>query len=84
MTNIEIEMCGRLADLTSRSLLLAFPDDGLNAGALLERVVGEFPQLGTMVASGRVKLCVNEALVACDFRVRAGDRVALLPPVSGG
>jgi len=39
----------------------------------------------TELAAGRaVRVAVNHALVSRDARVRQGDEVALLPPVTGG
>jgi molybdopterin synthase sulfur carrier subunit len=50
--------------------------------ALLRERGGEFAK---ELAAGRaVRVAVNHALVTPDARVRDGDEVALLPPVTGG
>ena len=39
----------------------------------------------TQALSGRgVRVCVNQTIVRDDVRLRAGDEVAFLPPVTGG
>ncbi len=35
-------------------------------------------------ARGRVRFAVNQAFTAPDTEVRAGDEIAVIPPVSGG
>jgi molybdopterin synthase sulfur carrier subunit len=81
---LEVELCGRLADGGDRFLRVAIPAAGCPAQDLLENVAANSPALAELLAAGRIKACVNDAIVAGDHRVAPGDVVALFPPVSGG
>ncbi len=62
---------------------LALPvGDGATAGAVLGAVCERFPALGPYAPSLRV--AVNGAYASLDEPVRAGDEVAIIPPVAGG
>ena len=47
-----------------------------------EQIVARHPELSPIVRISR--FAVNEAYVADDARVRPSDRIACIPPVSGG
>ncbi len=81
---IEVELCGKLADLHGSSVALSIPREGCTAGILLARAAAAFPGLSSLIAEGRVRVCVNEAVVSEGAAVAPEDRVALFPPVSGG
>lgn len=81
---IEIELCGKLADFHGSRVALSIPRHGCTAGILLARAAQAFPGLSPLVADGRVRVCVNEAVVSGSAAVAPKDRVALFPPVSGG
>ena len=81
---VEIELCGRLADLAGPCVVLALAESGCSAVELLEHVARAVPALAEPMGTGRVRVCVNEIVVTGSARVRAGDTVALFPPVSGG
>jgi molybdopterin converting factor subunit 1 len=57
-------------------------DGSITARALLDRLVELHPTLAPWAASLRV--AVNGAYAAWDDPVRAGDEVAIIPPVAGG
>ena len=62
---------------------LALPLDGAcTAGELLGRVCEQFPRLDPYRRS--IRVAVNGAYAQWDDQVRAGDEVALIPPVAGG
>lgn len=84
MATLAVELCGRLADGQGPVASVDIPHEGCSAATLLALASGDHPVLSLLVAEGRVKVCVNEAIVAVDARVHPGDRVALFPPVSGG
>lgn len=70
------ELCG-----TDRESL-ALPADAVCARDVLALVAARHPRLAPVVA--RMRLAVNGALVHDDDPVRAGDELAVLPPVAGG
>lgn len=55
---------------------------GLTVDALAERLAELHPSLRPHLAS--VRFAVNESFVDAKSRVKPGDTVALIPPVSGG
>jgi len=81
---LEIELCGKLADVAGPRLALAIAERGCDAAGLLDRVARDCPALADSISRGRVRVCVNDTIVGNEAPVRAGDRVALFPPVSGG
>lgn len=83
-TRVRIELCGRLADTCGRELDFDLPAGGLPVSAVMAALGEAHPALGEALAGGRIRACVNEAIVPAAALVRPGDRVALFPPVSGG
>ena len=81
---LNVELCGRLADACGRMVELDLRAEEVPVRALFAALAAAYPALAPSIASGRVRACVNEALVRPDSPVRAGDEVALFPPVSGG
>ena len=53
-----------------------------NAGELLNRIVAENPALESI--AHRSVIAVNRTTVPRDTRLRGGDEVAFLPPMTGG
>lgn len=81
---LEIELCGKLADLGGALAKTVIPANGCSVAELLALIAQQHPALAHPLGSDRVRACVNETIVAPDARVMAGDAVALFPPVSGG
>jgi len=81
---LRIELCGRLADSCGREVELDIPERGLPVATLMAALGDAYPALGGALGRGRIRACVNETIVPAAMVVRAGDRVALFPPVSGG
>lgn len=52
------------------------------AAGVIEAVRGRFPGLGAL--DGKLLIAVNEDYALPDAPVKAGDDVAIFPPVSGG
>lgn len=65
-----------------RSLKLEWPESELAAGELKARLAGMYPEHAEWVAAAFVAR--NQSYAHDDEMVRAGDELALLPPVSGG
>lgn len=82
--NLNVELCGRLADACGRVVNIELPQNEVAVRDLFAALGKAYPPLGQAIASGRVRACVNEALVTPETVVRLGDEVALFPPVSGG
>ena len=81
---LRVELCGRLADACGREVELELPAAGLSVPALLAALRAAHPLLDAPLARARVRACVNDMVVPDDTVIRAGDLVALFPPVSGG
>lgn len=79
-----IELFGKLADPCGRSVTIAIPGEGCSGAELRARLARHDPALGALLASTRVRLCINDNLALAEDRIRPGDSVAILPPVSGG
>lgn len=84
LVTLDVELCGKLADGLGAIVPLEIPAAGCRAGDLLELAGQRYPGLAPHIAAGRVKLCVNDAIVAPGAQVTPQDSVALFPPVSGG
>lgn len=79
-----VELCGKLADVHGREVMVPIPAEGCGVGSLLDRVRAAFPALAALLAPGKVRVCRNDEIVPVTAHVAAGDAVALFPPVSGG
>lgn len=64
-----------------RELDLEVPTD-TTAGALLERLISDYPKLAGHAKT--LRMAVNEAYTDLSHPLNEGDEVALIPPVSGG
>lgn len=53
-------------------------------GTLLEGLRAEHDSLSAMMAHPRFRVAVNQTVVGSGHRLKDGDEVALLSPVSGG
>ena len=64
---------------------LALPDGVATAAALLDhlRSLGD-GYAAALADRGRIRVAVNQDFVGFDAPVRAGDEVAIFPPVTGG
>lgn len=83
-TQLDVELCGRLADACGPLLRLAIPENGLPVTAMLAILAQAYPAISDAFGRIRIKVCINETMVDDEAVVRPGDRVALFPPVSGG
>jgi sulfur-carrier protein len=68
--------------LGSSEELIELPAKRLSIRDLAEQLVERHPELRPHLPS--VRFAINETFVATSATVSDGDRVALLPPVSGG
>ncbi len=82
MSQITIKLFATLRERARASHLTREMPDGASVGELWQRLKEEFPDLAGYRDS--VRFAVNQEYVEADFRPRAGDEVAFIPPVSGG
>jgi molybdopterin converting factor subunit 1 len=64
-----------------RELNLEAPD-GATVGQVVDGLRAKHP--GLRPASEQAMLAVNQEYVGAEYRLRDGDELALIPPVSGG
>lgn len=83
MTQVAVELCGRLADLAGDTVTA---DVTLPASIAAIRVAlaDVYPSLAIELASDRIRACLDDTIVGNDAIVRPGQMLALFPPVSGG
>jgi MoaE-MoaD fusion protein len=79
---IRVLFFGLLKDLVGQSTETVDLPEGARVQELLAHYAGQFPRLGEMLPA--LALSVNQEYSRGDRLLRAGDEVALLPPVSGG
>ena len=80
---VTIELYGKYADGAGRAVAVdvALP---ITLSDLTDAIRAQHPVLTEALAHPRTRFCVNDVLVIGEAEVRAGDSVALFPPVSGG
>lgn len=80
--NVMVEFYARMRELIGEPRLPMDLPMAMNLAALRRKLATEFPQAAGLLAKST--LAVNEAYADDATELRAGDRVAVLPPVSGG
>ena len=79
---VTIRLFARLREITTAGELdRQLPDDATARGAW-DALIGEFPGLAEYTTV--ISCAVNEEYAPFDRRLKDGDEVAFLPPVSGG
>ncbi len=78
--NLRLLFLGRLQDLAGAGEQMVRAE----AATVAKLIAGLDPLLAAELASERVRIAVNGAVVGRDAVLRDGDEVAFLPPVSGG
>ncbi len=69
-----------LRELAGKSQMSLELKEGETVALLLEKLQSDFPGL----ISGQLMLAVNAEYAPRDHKLKDGDEVALIPPVSGG
>lgn len=77
-----VRLFARAKDLAGADRLELEVDADATVGQLRRRLVHAYPQLQGLLE--RSAIAVNEEFAADDRILRAGETLALLPPVSGG
>ncbi|HEY6870601.1 MAG TPA: MoaD/ThiS family protein [Novosphingobium sp.] len=81
---LPVELYGKLADPCGPAITIPIPAAGCTATQLRALVAAHHAGLAALLATTRVRLCINDGVAAESVRVKPGDTVALMPPVSGG
>ena len=79
---ITVQLFASLAESAGTRRIELPLDGATTARCLTSAVIERYPALAAMRDS--VIVAVNAEYVSADFPIRAGDEVALIPPVSGG
>jgi molybdopterin converting factor subunit 1 len=82
MNRVTIKLFATLRERARTAELAREFPEGVTVGEIWRGLVTEFPALGGHRDS--VAFAVNHEYVDDDYRPRAGDEVAFIPPVSGG
>lgn len=78
---VTVRLFASLREILGASVLERTLGDDATIGDLIRGLEVDFPRLAD---AGRYALARNEEYAAASDRLRDGDEVALIPPVSGG
>jgi molybdopterin converting factor subunit 1 len=79
---VTLRLFARLREITGRPELRLQVPDGYDARALWDHLAREYPGLDPY--GGSISCAINEEYAKFTTRLKDGDEVAFLPPVSGG
>lgn len=79
---IKVKLFAALHELLGQRELTLKLSEGATIGDLRDRLVEEHPIMRTFLPT--LVWAVNEEYVLSEHRLREGDEVALIPPISGG
>ena len=82
MGKARVRLFARLSELAGARETEVELGEGLTVGDVFAALAREYPALAGL--RGSVMYALNAEYVSSDQPVRAGDEVALIPPVSGG
>ncbi len=80
--NVEIHFFASIREAVGTASLEWKPRGQLTVSDLFEEIVKQHPAIAAFRSS--VLFAVNEGYVTPKYSLQEGDRVAFLPPVSGG
>jgi molybdopterin converting factor subunit 1 len=79
---ITVRLFARLRDIAGAAELVRDMEPGATIGNVWRKLADEYPDLGPYERS--ISSAVNADYARMDTKLREGDEVAFLPPVSGG
>ena len=79
---VKVRLFARLRDIAGASEIERDVDEGSTLRGVWQSLATEFPDLERYSSS--ISGALNEEYARLDARVKDGDEVAFLPPVSGG
>jgi sulfur-carrier protein len=78
-----IHFYGKLADAFGRSIDLELAE-ACSVAELRERLSRDYPDVAEILGSGKLRACVDNAIVPASAIVNPDQTIEFLPPVSGG
>lgn len=82
MANVNVRLFAGLQALVGRKDVDVTVRDGATVGELRDRIVEEYPVLEAFM--GTLVCAVGEEMVDTAHVLRDGERIELIPPISGG
>ena len=82
MMQVQVTFYGVLQQIVGARRLTWELPAGADVGALADALVAQYPALAERLPT--VAFAVGDTLASPQHPLRAGDQVAMLPPVSGG
>jgi molybdopterin synthase catalytic subunit len=79
---IRVRLFASFREAVGQTELNVEAPDGATVGRIVEGLRAEHP--GLRPAGEQAMLAVNQEYVGAEYRLRDGDELALIPPVSGG
>lgn len=82
---IRVLLFGRLSELhATPEIELPLEESTSSPEAIRLKLTETDPKLGLALAEPQILIAVNQAIVSADYRLKDGDEIAFLPPVTGG
>ena len=81
---LKILFFGVLGDICGREMALEMPDEGRTLNEIRDAVCERFPLAAPSVRQRCTNVCVDQEIVRANVRLRSGQELAFLPPLSGG
>ena len=82
MPTVNVRLFAGLREMIGNREIHVSLADGATVAELYARVAEDHPQVGPLLPT--IVCAVDEEYVTSEFVLHEGDRVALIPPVSGG
>ena len=79
---ITVRLFARLAELAGKRKLTLDIGSGMTAADAFGAIARDYPKMAGL--GGRLMYARNQEYVSPDTPLKAGDELALIPPVSGG
>ena len=79
---VNIRLFAALREVLGRGEVTLNVSEGATVGELQGQLMREYPAVEAFLAT--LVWAVNEDYVSAEHRVREGDEIALIPPISGG
>lgn len=79
---VDIRLFAALREVLGRGEVTLNVSEGATVGELQGQLMREYPAVEAFLAT--LVWAVNEDYVSAEHRLREGDEIALIPPISGG
>ena len=75
---------GKLADRVGREVAHDIPPDGCTVAELRRSLAAALPGIADLLDQGTTRACIDQQLAREEARIRPGQEIAFVPPLSGG